>query len=90
MQKTISITVSGKVQGVNYRASARGVALELGLLGYVKNLSNGDVYIVATGEEDQLKKLVKWCQRGPAPARVTDVVTADEPSQSFDSFMISR
>lgn len=90
MQKTISITVSGKVQGVNYRASARDVATELGVLGYVRNLSNGDVYLVATGNEEQLQKLIKWCHRGPAPARVIDVVTTELPAQLFDSFAILR
>jgi acylphosphatase len=90
MQKTISITVSGKVQGVNYRASARDIARELGLLGYVKNLPDGNVYLVATGEEEPLQKLVKWCHRGPAPARVMAVNTTDMPLQSFDTFDILR
>ncbi|HEY1202655.1 MAG TPA: acylphosphatase, partial [Niastella sp.] len=65
MLLTISITVSGLVQGVYYRQSTKEKALELGISGVVKNLPNGDVHILATGTNDQLGQLVEWCKVGP-------------------------
>ncbi|MHA6205565.1 acylphosphatase [Dyella soli] len=72
--------VSGKVQGVFYRASAREQALALGLAGYAKNLPDGRVEVVATGSGSALDALEQWLWRGPASARVDDVTSeACEP-----------
>ena len=62
MLQTISITVSGKVQGVFYRQSAKEIAKEIGITGEVKNVANGSVYILATGTKVQLDNLVAWCR----------------------------
>lgn len=69
--------VSGKVQGVFYRASAREQALALGLTGYAKNLPDGRVEVVANGSGSALEALERWLWRGPAGARV-DAVTREE------------
>jgi acylphosphatase len=88
--QTVSITVKGRVQGVFYRQSTKETGTELGITGKVKNLSNGDVHIVATGTEEQLQKLIEWCKRGPDRAVVTDVVVQKVPLQTFDRFRVVR
>jgi acylphosphatase len=71
--KRISILVSGKVQGVFYRASTEKIAKEIGVTGFVKNQSDGKVYIEAQGTEEQLNKLCAWCKRGPERAVVEKI-----------------
>ena len=68
--QTISIIVKGRVQGVFYRQSTREKARELGLTGYVQNMENGSVHIVATGEHEKLDQLIAWCRQGPPKAKV--------------------
>jgi acylphosphatase len=64
MTKTIRIIVSGKVQGVSFRMYTRVKAREIGVCGYVRNLANGDVEIMATGDQFQLDKLINWAKLG--------------------------
>lgn len=65
--------VSGRVQGVYYRASTRRRAQELGLAGWVRNLPDGRVEVLATGAEHALRELQDWLWQGPPHAQVTDV-----------------
>lgn len=88
--QTISIIVSGKVQGVWFRQSTREIALVLEITGQVKNLADGRVSIVATGSKEQLEKLVSWCWQGPEKARVTGVEVQDISFQQFYGFAIVR
>jgi len=88
--QTISITVSGRVQGVFYRQSTREKARELGISGNVKNLADGTVYIIATGTRDQLDQLIEWCKKGPPKAVVSAVETKDLPFHEFSGFHIDR
>lgn len=74
-QKRIQMIVSGRVQGVFFRASALREAKQLGLTGYVRNRLDGTVEIVAEGEEDLVKNLLVWAQSGPSTARVDKVET---------------
>lgn len=67
------IHVTGQVQGVSFRASARVVATRLGLAGYARNQPNGSVLIVAEGSAAALDELVAWCETGPAHGRVDRV-----------------
>ena len=90
MEQTISITVSGLVQGVYYRQSTKEKALELGISGMVKNLPNGNVHILATGTANQLNELVHWCKQGPSHAKVKSVDVEAVDSQVFMSFVILR
>lgn len=73
MNKTIKAQVSGKVQGVWFRASTKYVAEKLGLNGYAKNLANGDVEVMASGNENKLNDLVNFLSSGPELAVVTNV-----------------
>ena len=67
--------VKGRVQGVGYRYFVIHVAREIGLKGYVKNLMDGDVEVVAEGPEEDLEKLIKALWRGPAFSNVEDIDT---------------
>lgn len=71
----VHIFVSGKVQGVWFRASTQKMAVELGLTGWVRNLYDGRVEALAEGPEEALQALIDWCHRGPDLARVVDVET---------------
>lgn len=79
--------VSGKVQGVFFRASTRKQALELGLRGYAKNLPDGRVEVLAAGSDAALDALAAWLRQGPPAARVDDLerlpATDDEVGQGF-------
>jgi acylphosphatase len=69
--------VSGRVQGVFFRASTRQQALQLRLTGYAKNLPDGRVEVIAVGEPIALQKLLQWLWQGPPAASVTDVQSVD-------------
>ncbi|MCA6364311.1 MAG: acylphosphatase [Bacteroidetes bacterium] len=71
--KRYALTISGKVQGVFYRKSAAAEAQRIGITGFVKNLSNGNVYSEAQGSETQLDEFIRWCKRGPVRANVEQV-----------------
>lgn len=90
MLKTLSIIVTGKVQGVWYRQSAKEKATELGVNGNVRNQPDGSVAIIATGWANQLDQFIEWCRQGPPRARVTNVEVTELPHQSFDQFVIER
>lgn len=65
--------VSGKVQGVWFRASTREQALALGLRGHACNLVDGRVEVLAVGPEQAMEQLAQWLQHGPPRARVDRV-----------------
>lgn len=90
MVTTFVIIVSGKVQGVYFRDSARQVALQLGVTGFVKNMHDGSVMLIATGTKEQLNSLVEWCRKGPPAARVTNVKVMEEEAHPYEGFTISR
>lgn len=86
----ISITVSGKVQGVFFRASTEKEAKKIGVTGFVRNEANGNVYIEAQGTDEQLEELVKWCKRGPDRARVDEVISKEIQIANESKFQILR
>lgn len=88
--KRAHIFISGRVQGVFFRANTRKKALDLGLTGWVKNLRDGRVEAVFEGDESAVKKIVEWCHKGPPHAKVTNVDAdwSEEPSGEFVSFSI--
>jgi len=82
----LSCLVSGRVQGVWYRDSTQRQAQALGISGYVRNLPDGRVEVLACGETAALQRLQDWLWLGPPAAEVTDVQctpTADEPPPGF-------
>jgi acylphosphatase len=68
--------VSGRVQGVFFRASTQEQALALGICGHARNLPDGRVEVLACGEEQAVSALCAWLQTGPAQAQVIDVQCA--------------
>jgi len=88
MRKTIKAWVSGKVQGVFYRASAQKQAMLLGIDGYAKNLADGRVEVLAQGEEQGLQEFVRWLHQGPEKSRVAQVETEVVKQQAHIGFMI--
>ncbi len=71
--KHLDIKIYGYVQGVFFRFSAQEKAQILGINGFVRNESDGTVYIEAEGKEDDLKQFLNWCSKGPSGARVEKV-----------------
>ena len=88
MKKALMIIVSGKVQGVGFRYSALKKANELGIKGYIRNKSDGTVYIEIEGEPETLDFFIVWCKNGPSWAQVNDVYYEDIPLSSFVNFEI--
>ncbi|BDU15718.1 acylphosphatase [Lysobacter auxotrophicus] len=65
--------VSGKVQGVFFRASTRDRAQALGLRGFARNLADGRVEVLVAGDEAAIDELAAWLREGPPQARVDDL-----------------
>lgn len=88
MQEKICIHcfVSGKVQGVWFRASTQDKAKELGLTGWARNLPDGRVEVIACGDKDKIDELHKWLNQGPEMAQVTEVIREDITWQEHDRF----
>lgn len=81
--------ISGRVQGVFFRASTRDVAVQLSLTGYAKNLADGAVEVLACGRADAIDKLAAWLQHGPRMASVYDVDSEPVEYREAGSFSIS-
>ncbi|MCB9556665.1 MAG: acylphosphatase [Deltaproteobacteria bacterium] len=89
MTQRLRIAISGRVQGVYFRASTRHQALRLGLSGWAKNLADGTVEVCAEGETEALNALFRWCQQGPASARVDRATPRWEAAQGdLDGFTV--
>lgn len=87
----VSIFITGRVQGVFFRASALERAQSLNLLGWVRNLPDGAVEVVAEGPRYALEQLVEWCQQGPPAAEVDDVRERFSSAlNEFRTFSIQR
>jgi len=90
MLKHVSIKISGKVQGVFFRASTKEKADALGIKGFVRNEREGSVYVEAEADEEALKQFVAWCHRGPSRAEVTSVSVEEGNIQGFTTFEVTR
>lgn len=80
MMPAARFIVSGKVQGVFFRASTRAKAQQLKLVGQAKNLADGRVEVLASGAGEALDVLAQWLQHGPPSARVERVVREELPA----------
>ena len=76
--------VSGRVQGVFFRASTREQALRLQLSGWVRNLTNGDVELVACGDPKNIEKLEQWLWLGPRFSEVNEVKSENLSATAID------
>lgn len=84
------VLVSGKVQGVYYRANTREQATQRGVDGWVRNLRDGRVEAVFEGDEDDVDALVEWCHEGSPAARVDDVEVEYGDPEGVDGFRVRR
>lgn len=90
MNRRVRITVSGVVQGVNFRRYTQLTARRLGVNGWVRNLPTGAVEGCFEGEAAAVAALLDWCRCGPPAGRVDALDVAEEPfSGEFQSFFIS-
>lgn len=80
--------VSGKVQGVYFRATCQQKAIDLQLSGYAKNLADGDVQVLMCGEENNVKAMLDWLAIGPSRAEVANVQSQEVEYQSLNHFSI--
>ena len=91
MKTRVHLFISGAVQGVFFRDSAKQVAQSMGITGYVRNMQDGRVELVAEGEKDSIDRLVQWCRKGPPSAIVVSVNIENEHYKGeFDLFDVKR
>ncbi len=87
-QVRVRLIIEGRVQGVFFRASTRATAVSLGIVGWVRNLPDGSVEVMAEGDSGSVEELIDWCHHGPPGAFVTAVhlerQTATGEFNSFD------
>ena len=88
MQEKICIHcfVSGKVQGVWFRASTQDKAKELGLTGWARNLADGRVEVIACGDREKIDELHEWLKLGPELAEVSEVMREEIEWQEHERF----
>jgi len=87
----LHLVISGRVQGVFYRASTQREAQDRQLVGWVRNLSSGQVELVAEGSEVALRSLAAWCEIGPPSAQVSQVEADwEEATGEFRDFGVRR
>lgn len=80
--------VSGKVQGVWFRAGAQQQAVQLGLTGWARNLPDGRVEVLACGEKDAVSAMLVWLEEGPELAKVSGVERKEVEWNDFERFSI--
>lgn len=82
------VVVHGDVQGVFFRDSCRQQAEQAGVAGWVRNRSDGAVEAVFEGEPEAVARLCRWCESGPAQARVERVDVTDEEPGGVAGFAV--
>lgn len=91
MELHLKIEITGKVQGVWFRKSAKDQADLLGIYGFVENCDNGSVYVEAEGKTESLESFIQWCHKGPPLAEVKEVVVLKyQELKYYGSFEIRR
>jgi len=82
------LLISGKVQAVFYRVSAKEMADRLFITGWVRNLPTGEVEAIISGTELQIQQFLEWAWKGPKKAVVNNIIVHQEPHSNFDGFRI--
>jgi acylphosphatase len=87
--KCIHVYISGRVQGVFFRAVTQQTAKGFNLTGWVRNMADGRVEALFEGEDESVNKMLEWCHIGPPAARVEEILTAEETcTGEFHDFSI--
>lgn len=84
------LKITGQVQGVYYRESAKQAAQQLGVNGEVWNNRDGSVSLIAEGEESAVQALTEWCRKGPVRAEVKNVDVAEGKWTGYKNFSVKR
>ena len=85
------VWITGRVQGVFFRAYTRDAAQLIGVAGWVRNLPDGRVEAVFEGEADKVEKMMEWCREGSPMSRVDRVEVLEEVyTGDFDRFVITH
>jgi acylphosphatase len=89
MKTRVHVLITGKVQGVWYRASTKQKADELGIMGWVKNTSDGNVEAVFEGDKVKIDEMITWCWIGPQRAQVVDIkILPSHSEETYTSFFV--
>ncbi len=84
--RAVDVTITGRVQGVFFRASMEQRAGALGVTGWARNDTDGSVRAHAEGDPDAVEELIDWCHQGPRHAQVADVEVRDTAPQGLTGF----
>lgn len=76
--RSVRLRITGRVQGVGYRAWAVETARRLGLRGWVRNRADGSVEALVTGDDDAVAAMIEACRKGPFAARVAEVAVSED------------
>jgi acylphosphatase len=91
VKKNVHVLISGRVQGVWYRASTKQKAEELGITGWVRNTKDGNVEATFEGEEEKIDEMINWCYKGPSLAKVSNIdIKNNQEIIGFDEFKIKH
>lgn len=91
MKKRVHVWISGRVQGVFFRAFTQDTAIQTGVTGWARNLSDGRVEAVFEGDAENVEKMLQWCHRGSPMSRVDSVdVREEQYSGDLKSFQITH
>jgi acylphosphatase len=82
------VSVRGRVQGVSFRLETQARARQLGVAGWVRNVPDGSVEAVFEGDEEDVRRMVEWCRRGPRAAHVTSVDVRWEDARAEAGFRV--
>ena len=86
----VRLIITGRVQGVGFRFSTREAAIQRGVNGWVRNLSDGRVEAVLEGSQPDVESMIEWCHQGPPAAIVQQVSVHQESPEGLQGFEISR
>ena len=86
--RAVHLTITGRVQGVGYRAFVEDEAMARGLAGWVRNRRDGSVEVVISGDADRVDRMVATCRGGPYAARVTEVGISDYEGPPLTRFTV--
>jgi acylphosphatase len=88
--KSVHLKISGKVQGVFFRAKAKEIAEIHKISGWIRNTDDGKVEAFVSGEDQALEAFIVWCKQGPEKAKVKDVLVNYMEIEIFDKFKVIR
>lgn len=88
--KHINIRITGKVQGVSFRATTKAVADQMGVRGMIRNEQDGTLYIEAEGDDTLLEVFLEWCNEGPDRAKIENITVTEAEPKNYRNFEIIK